>query len=305
MPIGNCFSRFQAFAEMMCSNLGLSLNQTGKLRFERRGNATMRILAHATQQCAVGYVLDQSMLEQIIRIGRCPPLKYQARLDEAVQRLIQCALAKLADRRSQKLVGEFTADRRAGLCDLFGCRAQSIEAGQQRCVQCCRNSQRGSWYRGDHTAIGISLEHRLRHLLDKQRHAVAVLDDLGDDIGWQGRLVACHALNQCRDVCAAEAAESQCRHFWLPDPWREELWSQGQDQQHLVSSRLLDELIDEFARRRVDPMQILENYQHRMPARYPVKLAQQRCEDALFLSLWGEIGRSMPVASLNGQQLRN
>src|SRR6516225_6942624 len=150
---------------MMCSNLGLSLNQTGKPRFERFGNAAMYILAHAAQQCAVSDVLNQSMLEQIIRGGRGAPLKYQARLGEAVQRLIQRALAELADRRSQELVGELTADRRTDLRDLFGRRAQPIEAGQQRSVQSCRNSDRGSRYRGDYDGLGISLEHRLRHLL--------------------------------------------------------------------------------------------------------------------------------------------
>src|SRR6516164_11182805 len=113
----------------------------------------MYILAHAAQQCAVGYVLDQSMLEQIIRSGRGAPLKYQARLDEAVQRLIQRALSELVDRRSQELIGEFTADRCAGLRDLFGRRAQSIETGQQRGVQCYRNSERGSRYRGGHDGI--------------------------------------------------------------------------------------------------------------------------------------------------------
>jgi len=49
-----------------------------------------------------------------------------------------------------------------------------------------------------------------------------VLDNLGDDMGWQGRPLACQALNQCRDVCAAEATEGQCRHSWLSgkDPKR-------------------------------------------------------------------------------------
>src|SRR5215813_5867947 len=96
-------------------------------------------------------------------------------------------------------------------------------------------------------------------------------------MGWQSRPVARQALNQRRDVCAAEAGEGQCRHSWLSDPWRAELRSEGQDQQHRVSSRPLDELIDEFARRRVDPMQIFENHHHRLPAQDPIELAQQRC----------------------------
>src|SRR6516162_6851572 len=170
------------------------------------------------------------MLEQIIRSGWGAPLKYQARLDEAVQRLIQRALAKLADRRSQELVGEFTADRCAGLRDLFGRRAQSIEASQQRGVQCYRNSEQGSRYRGGHDGIGIGLERRLRHLLDTQRHPVSVLDYLGDDMGWQGRPVACQALNRFSDVRAVEAREGQCHRSWRSGPRRVELRSEGQYQ---------------------------------------------------------------------------
>ena len=46
--------------------------------------------------------------------------------DEAMQRLVQSRFAKLAERCSQQFVREFTADRSAGLRDLFGSRAQPI-----------------------------------------------------------------------------------------------------------------------------------------------------------------------------------
>jgi hypothetical protein len=52
----------------------------------------MQDLARAAQQCAVGSVLDQRVLEQIFGRRRCAALKDEARFDEAVQRLLKVGL---------------------------------------------------------------------------------------------------------------------------------------------------------------------------------------------------------------------
>ena len=49
----------------------------------------MELLPRAAQQCAVGGVLHQRVLEQVFGRGRHATLKDQAGIDEALERLLQ------------------------------------------------------------------------------------------------------------------------------------------------------------------------------------------------------------------------
>ena len=85
--------------------------------------------------------------------------------------------------RLDQLVPEFAADHRSDLRDLLGDRAEPIEPRNQRSVQGGRDRKGRRRAACEHDGAFGAFQHRLRQLLDKQRHPVGTLDDLGDDIG--------------------------------------------------------------------------------------------------------------------------
>jgi hypothetical protein len=80
-------------------------------------------------------------------------------------------------------------------------------------------------------AIG-AFEHRLRQLLDEQRHAVGALDDLVDNLlGETG--IASEALDQRRAIAFPKAVQRQDRHLWLSAPGVLEFGPEGDDEQDM------------------------------------------------------------------------
>ena len=70
---------------MLREELGLAVHQLGEMGFERFGDPGMELLARAAQQSAVGGVLHQRVLEQVLGRGRRSALKDQAGIDEALR----------------------------------------------------------------------------------------------------------------------------------------------------------------------------------------------------------------------------
>ena len=71
----------------------------------------------------------------------------------------------------------------------------------------------------------------------------------------------------------------------LADPGRLELGAERDDQQHWQIADPLDGEVEQLARGRVNPMRVLENHDHRLPARQTFELADQRLQCPLLLSL--------------------
>ena len=120
---------------------------------------------------------------------------------------MQLVLGEFADRQ-QQLVGELAADRGADLRHLLAAGAEPVEPRHQRGLQRRRDRERGQRRRRSNLADRRSaprFEHALVNLLDKQRHAVGALDDLGDDIGGSKRGVAGELLDQRRAVAPVRA----------------------------------------------------------------------------------------------------
>jgi hypothetical protein len=111
-----------------------------------------------------------------------------------------------------------------------------------------------------------ALQHALGQFLDEQRHAVGALDDLLDHVIGQ-RLPAGILLDQRGPVAPVQAIERQHADLRLASPRRLELGTEPNDQQYRQAADMLDGEVEQLVRGRVDPMRVLENHDHRLPAR--------------------------------------
>ena len=106
----------------MREDLRPRLHEFRKPLFQCLGDPAMQGLARAAQQCAVGGVLDQRVLEQILGRRRHAALEDEAGFDEAAQRLLQFGVGELHD-RCQQLKGKVAPDCGANLRHILGRQA--------------------------------------------------------------------------------------------------------------------------------------------------------------------------------------
>jgi hypothetical protein len=123
----------------------------------------------------------------------------------------------------------------------------------------------------EHVAIRFltqqtALQDALGQFLDKQRHTVGALDDLGDHLIGQC-LAAGELLDQRGPVMPVQAVERHHADLRLASPGWLEFRAEGNDQQHRQTAHALDSKVEQLARSRIDPMGVLEDHDHRLPAR--------------------------------------
>ena len=105
------------------------------------------------------------------------------------------------------------------------------------------------------------------------------------------RLVAGDAVDHGGDFALAEPVEGECSDVRPSDPRRLELRSVRDDQQHAKSSYPVHRPTERFKARRVDPMRILEDHQHRIGSRQRLQLRGERFQRLLPPLLRGQFER--------------
>jgi hypothetical protein len=133
-----------------------------------------------------------------------------------------------------------------------------------------------------------ALQHALGQFLDEQRHTIGAIGDLIDD-DVRERLAAGDLRDQSGPVAPVKPIERQHCDLRLAGPRRLELETKRHDQQHWQAADPLDSEVEQLARGRVDPMRVLENDEHRLPARQTFELADQRLQGLLLLALRTEV----------------
>jgi hypothetical protein len=106
------------------------------------------------------------------------------------------------------------------------------------------------------------LQHRLRHLLDKQRDAVSALDNVLPDVRWK-KLVTDDPVDHCADVAFCQSINRESGDVRASKPRWIELWSERHEKQHRKGAYPVNYPTKHFQARRVAPMDILEDHQHR------------------------------------------
>ena len=189
---------------------------------------------------------------------------------------------------------ELPPDRRADLRHLLG-GAEPVEPRHQRGVQACRDRQgrrRNRRNRAPGRALALRLQHRLRHLLHEQGNAVGALDDLRHHIRRQ-LLVPDQARDDGGRFTLPKPVERQARHMRLSHPRRVELGAERYDQQHRKGFNPVHGPTERFQARRIDPMRILEDHQHRLLACQSRELRRQRFQRSLPALFRGQLERGI------------
>jgi hypothetical protein len=104
------------------------------------------------------------------------------------------------------------------------------------------------------------LDYRSRQLFDKQRDTVGAVGDVCDDL--TGQRFPRHPFGQYGAFAGVEPIEQQCAHMRCSAPGLREFGTKGDDQQDREPADPLDRQIQQLARGRVDPMDVLEDHQH-------------------------------------------
>ena len=147
----------------------------------------------------------------------------------------------------------------------------------------------------EHEAVAVftqqsGLQHHLRQLLDEERNAVRARGDLRRHLGRQ-RAAAGDARHHFIRVLAAEPRQLQHCDVGLHRPRRRELRAAGQQDELAARQVALDEHADELQRRRVHPVQVFADDQHRVLSRLRVEPSERGLQGLLLLLLRPQVQR--------------
>jgi hypothetical protein len=131
-------------------------------------------------------------------------------------------------------------------------------------------------------------EHRFGQFLEKQRHPVCALDDLGDDLHVE-RGFATQVPHQRDAFAPAQPVERHHRHMRLPAPAMLKLRPESDDQQDGKPPDPVELQVEQFTRAWVDPLRVLKYHQDGAAARHRFELAEQGLEQFLALALRAQI----------------
>jgi hypothetical protein len=217
------------------------------------------------QHAVARRLADQGVTEHV-RVdgaGLAALLDQQVGRDERVQPPAQLRIAEPAQRR-QQLGVEAPPDRRRGLRD--GARIRiAVQARHQAAVQRVRDDALDP--------VGARDHQRPRHLLDEQRDAVRLRGDQVHERRIE-RLVG-RAVDQLASILRAETVERE-RLDALGDLGLRQTRG-GHEQQRDVVGRV-EQPADQLTRRRVGPVQVLDDQQQRRAARLGVQPVRERVE---------------------------
>ena len=258
----------------MCENFRPVQCEIGEIRLQHCRDASVKFLATAAQERAVGSVLHERVLEQIGGVGRNAAAEQEAGVRQLAKRDVEVGSAVDA---IDQLIAERAAEDGAHLRH-FLCRcAEPVEPRDQRGLQGRRDRQRRRRARRQYRLDAVSrvgaFQHRPCQFLDEQRYAASAFDDFGDDVGVE-RGIAGEVLHEHRAIAAAEPVQCKCCHMRLAAPLRLEFWPESNDDQNRKIRDAVDRQIEQFTRRRIDPLRILENEQHRRAAGDCLELAE-------------------------------
>ena len=176
-------------SEMMGDRLGLGRRAVA----QDFGGAAVQRLAAALEQAVVGRILDQRVLEAVVRLRSIALDEQNVGLGEPLQRRLQRAFVEAGHGLEQR-IRESAAEHCADLRDLTR-GAEPVEPCGERLLQGRRDRLRA--------ALFAALQQEARNLLDEQRDAAGALAHPFDDVPWQ-RMTGREFTNHLRDLHAIE-----------------------------------------------------------------------------------------------------
>ena len=250
--------------EMMGDELRLGRGALGLIAQDFGGAAVQR-LAATLEQAVVGRVLDQRVLEAIVRLMARALGDEEVRAGEPVERGLEGWVVDLADSAEQR-VGEISPQDGADLRD-FARFAEPVEPRRERLLKRRRDRLQ---------AAGLAaLEQKARDFLDEQRHPAGALAHALDHLSAQ-RMASGELADHKRDVGAIEGAKRDHAVVRAQAPGRAEFGPRGREDEQRRLRAALGEGLHQIERGRIGPVQILERERDRLRARPGEKPCRQR-----------------------------
>ncbi len=280
-PIGDGLFVLARRFELLGDHLRGGLGHVRKSFLQHKRDCGMQLLAPRAQHGGIGAVLHQRVLEDIDRVRRRAAQEDEFGFGEPDQRVLQHRIGKARD-RGQNFVGEFPSDRGPDLQNL-ACGTEAVDARHQRGLQRGGNSERLRRLFEQIAIAGLlqlfAFEQGLGELFDEQRHPVGPVDDLIEQSARQF-LAARDVADQRCPVALRQPAERQHGDVRLPGPRRLKFRPEGDDEQDRERLQSFDGQRQEFDRRRVAPMRVLEQHQNRPALRQGFEPVEQHAEEA-------------------------
>ena len=278
--------------ELLRDHFRRRFDDVGETLLQHQRDRGMKLLPPRPQHGRIGGVLDERVLEGIGRVRRRTAQKNQFRFGQADQRVLQHRVRQAGD-GGQDSIGKIASDGRADLQHLAR-GTEPVDPRHQRGLQRRRNRQ-VLCRLIEHVVIAgfvqsLALEHRLGQLFDEQRHAVGALDDLIEQSGRQF-LSAGYMIDQHGPLALRQPVERQHGDVRLPGPGRLKFRTEGDDEKDRQGLQALDGQRQQFERRWIGPMHVLEQHQHRPAPRQRLQLLDQRRENLAPPGLRVSLGR--------------
>ena len=201
---------------------------------------------------------------------------------------------------------ELAPQRRARLNQCADGR-KAVEPRIERGLQC-------PWHRGHGQRAGehvfaicltqdSAFQHRLRDLFDEERYSVRLHHDLIDK---RRRKIPSpgHALDEQRVFTPPQAAQGQRGDVRLAEPRRVEFRSVRHDQQRRKSPDAINDDVEPFPRRRVDPVCVFQHHQQRLLGRKAYEPCDEALEQQFLAPLGADRQRGVTPVCRNGKQVR-
>ncbi len=218
LPVADGLLGLSSFGEVSRHDFRLEFRRIREFLAQDRSDAPMQRLARRAQQALVGHVLNQGVLEHTGRLAAGAAALDEPRCVELVERQFDFPRRLLAN-RAEQLVGELATERRSHLSDGFTHR-QTVQPRHERILKGRRHIQRRT------RRIPLGLEQCAGELLDEQRNAVGLGDDVGEHrLGEPG--VLGDAIDQRARLAPIDATERYQAGIGLAGPGRLEARAAG------------------------------------------------------------------------------
>ena len=289
----------------MSQQRGFGGDSRRKFLFQRFADALMELDALLLEQRLIRGVLNERMFERVDGSRRRPFLKQDFGTDQFFQLALQRDFVQ-ARHREQHLISEPPPDGRSELSHVVDA-LQPIEPRDQQVLQ-----RRGDRFQLEafgefHAAVDFSqrsgFENQRRVFLDEQRHPFGAFNDLHDDLGRnlsQPSPLDHHFF----DLLFRQPIERELRLIGSTAPRRFEFRAERQQRQQPVVQALIEQLAEQLQRRRIDPVQVLDDEQQRRLSAVTADQMQQRGECLLHHLHRTESQRRIPTLGRDRQQRR-
>ena len=147
----------------------------------------------------------------------------------------------------------------------------------------------------------VAFKNRLCELLDEQRVAVGLGDNLVHHFGRQ-RVAVGDLRNNGFNIAAVEAPELYDADIRQTHPWRLEFRPKRKKSKGRYLAQSIDHEIEQFERGGIGPMRVLEQEQDRFLTREPFKLIEECRQRAAKLLRGTERQGRIPAAQWDRQQ---